>query len=104
MCVKKMLPMALVSKGLDVNLYLKESIVKSVKLDTIELGTYVNHVIVILMEDEVFAVITMGNAIVKLDTLATNVIPVYQDSMTQMEMTQMKMCIVLNAFVTLVVP
>ena len=96
--------MVLAPKILDVNLYLLGTIVNRVKLDTTKLGVYVNHVVVISMEDKVFDVTLMGNVVVILDILETNVIPVKQDSMTEMEVIWMKKQLALNACVTLRVP
>ena len=96
--------MVLAPKILDVNLYLLGTIVNRVKLDTTKLAVYVNHVVVISMEDKVFDVTLMGNVVVILDILETNVIPVKQDSMTEMEVIWMKKQLALNASVTLRVP
>ena len=96
--------MVLAPKILDVNLYLLGTIVNRVKLDTTKLAVYVNHVVVISMEDKVFDVTLTGNVVVILDILETNVIPVKQDSMTDMEVIWMKKQFALNASVTLMVP
>ena len=61
-------------------------------------------VIVISMEAKVFDVTLMANVVVILDILETNVIPVKQDSMTDMEVIWMKKQFALNASVTLRVP
>ena len=96
--------MVLAPKILDVNLYLLGTIVNRVKLDTTKLAVYVNHVVVISMEGKVFNVTLMANVVVILDILETNVIPVKQDSMTDMEVIWMKKQLALNACVTLRVP
>jgi hypothetical protein len=114
--VRRMQPMVLAPKSLDVNLNLLVSIVMNVKLDILETNVMsvpvntskvvvsVNHVVVMPMAVKIMSVTLMGFVIASLDMLEPNVILVNQDSMTQMEVIRMKRLIALNASVTLMVP